>query len=91
MSRKRNCRDNAMAESFFSSLKKERVKKTHLQDPRARAGGSSRVHRRLLQSSAPSQPPGRHKFRPVRGGSKVMKVPMGAAMAATGEGFGRGG
>ena len=27
MSRKGNCRDNAVAESFFSSLKKERIKK----------------------------------------------------------------
>ncbi|MBP4545718.1 hypothetical protein ITF83_18405 [Acinetobacter baumannii] len=27
MSRKSNCWDNAVAESFFSSLKKERVKK----------------------------------------------------------------
>jgi hypothetical protein len=27
MSRKGNCRDNAVAESFFSSLKKERLKK----------------------------------------------------------------
>ena len=27
MSRRGNCRDNAVAESFFSSLKKERIKK----------------------------------------------------------------
>ena len=27
MSRKGNCRDNAVAESFFGSLKKERIKK----------------------------------------------------------------
>jgi transposase InsO family protein len=27
MSRKANCWDNAVAESFFSSLKKERIKK----------------------------------------------------------------
>ena len=27
MSRKGNCWDNAVAESFFSSLKKERIKK----------------------------------------------------------------
>jgi putative transposase len=27
MSRKGNCRDNAVAESFFSSLKKERIKR----------------------------------------------------------------
>lgn len=27
MSRRRNCWDNAVAESFFSSLKKERIKK----------------------------------------------------------------
>jgi len=30
MSRKGNCWDNAVAESFFSSLKKERIKKHHL-------------------------------------------------------------
>lgn len=29
MSRRRNCRDNAMAESLVSSLKKERIK-THV-------------------------------------------------------------
>ena len=36
MSRKGNCWDNAVAESFFSSLKKERVKK-HIYRPRALA------------------------------------------------------
>ena len=35
MSRKGNCWDNAVAESFFGSLKKERIKKTDLQEPRA--------------------------------------------------------
>ena len=36
MSRKSNCWDNALAESFFGSLKKERIKK-HLYKNRARA------------------------------------------------------
>ena len=36
MSRKGNCWDNAVAESFFSSLKKERVKK-HIYRTRALA------------------------------------------------------
>jgi putative transposase len=34
MSGRGNCWDNAVAESFFSSLKKERVRKRNLQDPR---------------------------------------------------------
>lgn len=36
MSRKGNCRDNAVAESFFGSLKKERIKK-HIYKSRALA------------------------------------------------------
>jgi putative transposase len=36
MSRKRNCWDNAVAESFFSSLQKERIKK-HIYKNRALA------------------------------------------------------
>ena len=32
MSRKANCWDNAVAESFFSSLKKERIKKQIYRD-----------------------------------------------------------
>jgi putative transposase len=36
MSRKGNCRDNAVAESFFGSLKKERIKK-HIYRTRALA------------------------------------------------------
>ena len=36
MSRKSNCWDNAVAESFFGSLKKERIKK-HIYKNRARA------------------------------------------------------
>jgi putative transposase len=34
MSRRGNCWDNAVAESFFSSLKKDRVKKARLQNTR---------------------------------------------------------
>ena len=33
MSRKGNCWDNAVAESFFSSLKKERIKKQIYKNP----------------------------------------------------------
>jgi putative transposase len=36
MSRKGNCWDNAVAESFFGSLKKRANQETHLQEPRAR-------------------------------------------------------
>lgn len=35
MSRKGNCWDNAVAESFFSSLKKERIKKYIYKEPRS--------------------------------------------------------
>jgi len=36
MSRRGNCRDNAVAESFFGSLKKERIEK-HIDKSRERA------------------------------------------------------
>ena len=38
MSRKGNCWDNSVAESFFSSLKKERIKKRIYREPRACPG-----------------------------------------------------
>jgi putative transposase len=45
MSRKGNCWDNAVAASFFSSLKKERIKKQILQEPGAGVERCGRLHR----------------------------------------------
>ena len=50
MSRKGNCWDNAVAESFLSSLKKERIKKHINRSREARAEGCRRLHRWILQS-----------------------------------------
>ena len=55
MSRKENRWDNAVAESFFSSLKKERIKKTELQEPRIGTNLLGELHRELLQSDTTSQ------------------------------------
>jgi len=71
MSRKGNCWDNAVVESFFSSLKKERIKKQNLQDPCADARRRGGLHRRVLQSVASPQSPRRGQPGPVRGGSQA--------------------
>ncbi len=51
--------DNAVAKSFFSSLKKERVKKQIYKTRGVARGGRRRLHRHVLQSLTPSQLPGR--------------------------------
>jgi transposase InsO family protein len=53
MSRKGDCYDNAVAESFFPSLKREME---NIDDLGSWAGANldSRVHRRLLQFPAPA-------------------------------------
>ena len=50
MSRRGNCWDNAVAESFFGCLKKERVKKHIYKNPRSRDRRFLRLHRIVLQS-----------------------------------------
>ena len=56
MSRKGNCWDNAYAESFFSSLKKERIKK-HIYPSRELALADIATYiRELLQSHSAPQP-----------------------------------
>jgi putative transposase len=55
MSRRGNCHDNAVAESFFQLLKRERIKrKTYATKEDAKAG-HLRLHRDVLQSEAPSR------------------------------------
>ncbi len=44
MSRRGNCWDNAVAESFFSSLKKERYQEENIQNPGSGPGGYLRLH-----------------------------------------------
>ena len=55
MSRKGNCWDNAVAESFFSSLKKERIKKHIYKNRELALNDVSRLHRDVLQSNSPPQ------------------------------------
>jgi putative transposase len=56
MSRKGNCWDNAVAESFFSSRKKERIKKQIYKNRElAVADVADYIYRHLLQSNAPAQ------------------------------------
>ncbi len=63
MSRRGNCWDNAVAESFFSSLKKERLSNACSSTER-----SVRLHRGLLQSETAPQPPWRRQSHGLRGG-----------------------
>ena len=77
MSRRGNCWDNAVAESFFSSLKKERDQKTHLQDARSGEGRRLRLHRDVLQSNAPSRPSGRRQSRGLR---ECLKMRLGSVL-----------
>ena len=50
MSRRANCWDNAVAESFFSSLKKERIRKRIYRTRNEAKGRSVRLHGDALQS-----------------------------------------
>jgi len=50
MSRRGNCWDNAVAESFFASLKKKWIKKTDLQQPRPGDRRGVQLYRFILQS-----------------------------------------
>ena len=61
MSRKGNCWDNAVAESFFSSLKKERIKKQIYKNRELAFERCGRLHRSLLQSNPPPQSPWRRE------------------------------
>jgi putative transposase len=56
MSRKGNCWDNAVAESFFGSLKKERIKKQIYKTRRLAAIDLADYIDTFLQSPASPQP-----------------------------------
>jgi len=49
MSRKGNCWDNAVAESFFKTLKAERIYQNKLETKQQAALLISRIHRGLVQ------------------------------------------
>ena len=71
MSRKGNCWDNAVAESFFSSLKKERIKKQIYKNRELALTDVADYIDTLLQSNPPSQSPRRREPRAVRSGSQA--------------------
>jgi putative transposase len=48
MSRRGNCHDNAVAESFFQLLKRERIRR-RIRDPRSRKAGRVQLYRDVLQ------------------------------------------
>jgi len=52
MSRRGNCHDNAVAESFFNLLKRERVRRRTYSSRGRGPAGCVRLHRDVLQSSA---------------------------------------
>ena len=54
MSRKGNCWDNAVAESFFATLKKARCLRPCAKNPGANEPTCLRVYRNLLQSGSPT-------------------------------------
>jgi putative transposase len=68
MSRKGNCWDNAVAESFFSSLKKAH-QETDLQESRADGSRRCSVHRHLLQFNSTPQSSRWRESRAVRSGT----------------------
>jgi transposase InsO family protein len=71
MSRKGNCWDNAVAESFFGSLKKERIKKQIYKNREFAIADVAGLHRFLLQSHETPQSSRRAQSRAVRGGSQT--------------------
>ena len=71
MSRKGNCWDNAVAESFFSSLKKERIKKQIYKNRELAIADVARLHRYLLQFNAPPQSSRRRQPGAIRSGSQA--------------------
>ena len=71
MSRKGNCWDNAVAESFFSSLKKERIKKQIYKNRELAMADVADYIDSVLQSDAPPQPSRRRQSRAIRSGSQA--------------------
>jgi putative transposase len=65
MSRRGNCWDNAVAESFFASLKKERIRKRIYVNREAAIEDRARLHRLLLQSGSAAPPPRRRQPRRI--------------------------
>ncbi len=54
MSRRGNCHDNAVAESFFQLLKRERIKR-QVYPPRKCEGRCVQLHRDVLQQQTPAR------------------------------------
>ena len=71
MSRKGNCWDNAVAESFFSSLKKERIKKQIYKNRELALTDVADYIDSVLQSDPPPQSSRRREPRAVRSGSET--------------------
>ena len=71
MSRKGNCWDNAVAESFFSSLKKERIKKQIYKNRELAIADVADYIDSLLQSNAPPQSSRRRQSGAVRSRSEA--------------------
>lgn len=71
MSRKGNCWDNAVAESFFSSLKKERVKKQIYKNRQLAMNDIADYIDSFLQSTPPPQSSRRRESGAVRSGPET--------------------
>jgi len=66
MSRKDNCWDNAVAESFFGSLKKERIKKQIYKNRELARHDAADYVDRFYNPHSPPQPPRRRESAAIR-------------------------
>jgi len=66
MSGKGNCYDNSAVETFFKTIKAERIWRRSWQTRRDAENGHLRIHQRLLQSTPPSLSTGLEKPRRIR-------------------------
>jgi putative transposase len=71
MSRKGNCWDNAVAESFFSSLKKERIKKQIYKNRELAIAEVAHYIDTFYKFNAPPQSPRRRESGAIRSGSQA--------------------
>jgi transposase InsO family protein len=77
------CWDNAVAESFFATIKRELIDTSVVADKSRTAPRHLRIHRRLVQHAAPAQLARLLQSRPIRSTHPLQRRPSGGMINTT--------